>query len=231
MSSEYLKSILQEHQAGIATEAPEKPVRKADKSDSTLRWKDEVSGLFWPYSVEGRDGQWMKPNSTGNGWVKASAEETPAENLKFIQTEPTEKAAQGFEVGLKTKDHGGALPRPQWKRPGEPATEDEIIEYERAMTVWAVANTKLELYLRFLNRAEPTQEEIKEWYGGTDWPKEQAEIAITWLQGIWSARGIDRPANDALLRMAAELRARDEQEEAGFKARHAEQLKRGEVIQ
>lgn len=231
MSSEYLQTILADHQIKTAEQTSATAVRKADKSDSTLRWKDEVSGLLWPHAVEGRDGTWMRPNATGTGWTRVGIEETPAENLNFIQTEAKDKAAQQFEVGLKTKEHGGALPRPAWKRPGEPASEDEIIEFERAMTVWAVANAKLELYLRFLNRAEPTAEEIKEWYGGTDWPKEQAEIAITWLQGIWSARGIDRPAEDALLRMAAELKARDEHEEIGFKARHSEQLKRGEVIQ
>src|SRR2546421_9513419 len=208
MSSEYLQSILKEHQVELRPQAPRKAVQKLDKSDSSLRWRDEVSGLLWPHAVEGRDGQWMKPNSTGNGWVKASAEETPAQDLVFIQTEPQHKPANEFIVSLKTKEHGGALPRPQWKRPGEPATEDEIIEYERGMSVWTVANSKLELYLRFLNRKEPTQEEIQQWYGGTDWPKEQAQIAIDWLTGIWASRGIDRPSSEALTRLAAELRAR-----------------------
>lgn len=225
MSSEYLNSILAEHQAGIATEAPASPVRKADKLDSTLRWKDEVSGLLWPHGVEGRDGSWVRPNATGTGWLKVSIEESAAQELNFVQTDPKEKPAE-FAVSIKN-----ALPYPTWPNPGEIASAEDIETFDRQMAVWAVAGEKLRLYLRFLNRVEPTAQEIADFYGGQDWPKESAEIAITWLKGQWAAKGITQPSQDQLNEMAAELKRQDEKSEAQWKESHAKGLKAGEYIQ
>ena len=224
MSSEYLQSILADHKVTPAEQTEAKAVRKAEKPDSTLRWKDEVSGLLWPYAVEGRDGTWVKPNATGTGWLKVSLEESAAQELTFVQTEPKEKPAE-FAVSIKN-----ALPYPTWPNPGEIASAEDIETFDRQMAVWAVAREKLRLYLRFLNRVEPTAQDIADFYGGQDWPKESAELAITWLRGQWAAKGITQPSQDQLNEMAAELKRQDEKSEAQWKESHARGLKAGEYI-
>jgi len=225
MSSEYLNSILQDHKLKPAEQTESTAVRKADKLDSPLRWRDETSGLLWPHAVEGRDGTWMRPNATGTGWTKVNVEDSAAQNLKFIQTEPKEKPAE-FAVSIKN-----ALPYPTWANPGDIASSEDIETFERQMTIWAVAGEKLRLYLRFLNRVEPTAQEIADFYGGQDWPKESAEIAIGWLKGQWAAKGITQPTQDQLKELAAELKLNDEKSEAQWKEAHAKGLKAGEYIQ
>jgi hypothetical protein len=175
-----MAEAIEDLKARIAELEGQSPERKQTPEPKPVAKRRVVGGIFGGESVE-------------------------YEVRPFIQPQPDpEDDPATFKIGTTDRktQYSQAIPRPSWPRPGQEATPEEIEQNTAEFGLWMRSAQTLTRYLGYYHVS--VLRGIRQWDGqyGNSGVDDESAKAWSWLQGVWTAKGMDIPSDEELKALA-----------------------------